>query len=107
MSERRLILAINPGSGSTKVGLFETSGGGEVRERLNLTVEHDEGELRGAASIQDQLAFRRDAVAAALDREEVPLDELAAVVGRGGLLPPLPGGTYGVNEAMIEELRRA
>jgi butyrate kinase len=107
MEGARLVAAVNPGSASTKIGLFEAAEDGTVAERLVELVEHPEEALLGAARIWDQLPMRAAALGEALARAGVEAGELAAAVGRGGLLPPLPGGTYGVSEAMIEDLRRA
>lgn len=106
MDTRRLVAAVNPGSSSTKFGLFEAFGDGAVEPRHLESVEHPEESLRGA-SIWVQLPMRETALAEALARSGARPEDLAAVVGRGGLLPPLPGGTYEVSGAMIEELQRA
>ncbi|MDY0061511.1 MAG: butyrate kinase [Myxococcota bacterium] len=100
MSE--LILVINPGSTSTKVGLFQD---GAARNEENLT--HEAEELRPDRPVFEQLPLRLAAVRELLVRWGVAVGELAAVVGRGGLLPPLPGGTYQVDTDMLDRLARA
>ncbi|UGS36152.1 butyrate kinase [Capillimicrobium parvum] len=95
-----LILAVNPGSSSTKVALF--AGG---RELAAVAVGHDQAQLdafRGRP-ILDQLPMRAAAIRAWLETQP---GVLAAVVGRGGLLPPLASGTYRVDAAMLELLER-
>jgi len=96
------ILAINPGSTSTKFALYA----GE-RPVLVKNFRHSDAELapfRGRP-VLDQHEFRAAQIEAALDEaSSVALD---AVVGRGGLLPPLGSGTYEVNQAMLDELRAA
>ncbi len=95
------ILAINPGSTSTKIAWF--SGG----ERLwQETVNHDPEEISSFARVADQYAFRMKTIEDASRTHGSDLDTLDAVVGRGGLLDPIPGGTYGVDEDLISDLRR-
>ena len=98
MSHR--ILAINPGSVSTKACIFE-----DEQLVAEVEVQHDKAELSGFAHVLEQFTCRRVAVEQALGLDlEKPLD---AVVGRGGLLRPLPGGVYAIGPAMIEDLRLA
>lgn len=98
------ILAIDPGSTSTKVGLF-------VAEQpvFRKTINHSDEEMAQFRQrpILDQQQFRREQVETALTGAPDSLRELHAVVGRGGLLPPLPSGTYLVSEVMLDELRLA
>lgn len=94
------ILTLNPGSTSTKVALFE-----DETELWSDTQRYDADLVRTFANIMDQESFRLDAVRQALARHETPVSSLDAVVGRGGLLKPIPGGTYSVNPAMIEDLK--
>jgi len=94
------ILTINPGSTSTKVALYE----GELPLFME-TIHHSAEELAAFARIADQYAFRRDAVLGLLERHGIRLDSLDAVVGRGGILGPMPSGTYLVNQYMLDELR--
>ncbi len=94
------ILAINPGSTSTKVAVFD----GEEAAFVE-TVAHRAADLAAYARIADQYPLRRDAVLLCLARHGLEPTALAAVVGRGGLLRPVPGGTYRVNARMLEELR--
>ena len=100
------ILAINPGSTSTKIACF--SGGSGVRGDIALEMEaaltHSAVELERYSGMSEQLPFRREAVLSALADADLPLASLDAVVGRGGLIHPIPGGTYAVNDAMIADL---
>ena len=91
------ILAINPGSTSTKLAVFqdETLFAAE-------TLRHDPSVL--APVITDQFEYRVSHVSQWLDSIQVR-DKLGAVVGRGGLLKPIPGGAYTVNDAMLEDLK--
>lgn len=92
------ILAINPGSTSTKAVLFED--GAPLR---TVEITHPAAELARHATVMDQLEFRLAGVRGELG-EPGPLD---AVVGRGGFLAPIPGGAYAVGEAMLGDLRQA
>jgi len=94
------ILTINPGSTSTKVALYE-----DEHPLFVETIPHPAEEIAAFPRIADQYAFRRDAVLSLLDEQGVRLDSLDAVVGRGGILRPIPSGTYRVNERMLDELR--
>jgi butyrate kinase len=93
------ILAINPGATSTKAGLFE----GDRLLRAQ-TLRHTDEDLHAFAggSILDQLDLRHSALQAAFGDGGYD-----AVVGRGGLLEPLPGGTYLVDDEMLDDLRAA
>jgi butyrate kinase len=104
MSGEPLILAVNPGSTSTKVGLFA----GDVA-RLEQTIPHTDEELASLRDgpVLDQLPLRLQSVRDLLDERDVEPRRLDATVGRGGLLRPLAGGTYAVTDAMLEELRAA
>ncbi len=98
------ILVVNPGSTSTKVALYEMTDDGE-RLVFDETLHHSTQEIAKYPHIVDQYAFRRDAVLGLLAQQEISLDSLGAVVGRGGVLKPIPGGTYRVNETMLDEMR--
>ena len=98
------ILAINPGSTSTKMALY-------VDEHAEFVenIRHSDAEMAQfhGRPILDQQQFRSAQIEAALTEAGHNVGELDAVVGRGGLLPALPSGTYVVNEEMLEELRLA
>jgi butyrate kinase len=94
------ILTINPGSTSTKVALFE-----DERPVFVETIHHSSTELSAFDRIADQYSFRHKTIATLLQEKGVDLATLDAVVGRGGLLRPIPSGTYRVNEKMLAELR--
>jgi butyrate kinase len=102
------VLAINPGSGSTKIGWYEVQGG-TVTERFRRAVVHDDAELAPfrARPILDQLEVRLEAIRATLEAEGADPGGLRATVGRGGLLRPLASGTYAVSPGMLADLRAA
>jgi butyrate kinase len=97
-----LVLAINPGAGSTKLALYRGA-----RAEREVRLDHPELMARPLARIWDERAPRLAAVRAFLAEGGVARGALAAVVGRGGLLPPLPAGTVVVDEAMLRDLERA
>lgn len=94
-----LLLAVNPGAGSTKLGLFRGTSPVAVE-----TLRHPPGAL-SSPRMADQLPMRLAAVREFL-RRAAPGVRLAAVVGRGGLLGPVPAGTLRATPAMAEELLR-
>lgn len=94
------VLAINPGSTSTKVGLFE--GEGCV---FSENLAHAADRLAAFPTISDQLPYRRDAILAMLSNHGVELSSIDAFVGRGGGLMSLPGGTYAVCGTMLGHAR--
>ena len=87
------VLAINPGSTSTKVALFE----GE-RELWNITQRYDVNTLKAFPNVMAQEDFRLSEIELVLKQQNTALEEVDAFVGRGGVLRPIPGGTYAVNE---------
>lgn len=95
------ILVINPGSTSTKIGVYD-----DDLLVMEDTLRHSNEELAHFPSISDQYAFRKDMILHSLERGGITLDTLDAVCGRGGLLRPISGGTYKVNEIMIEDLKK-
>ncbi|MCK9239304.1 butyrate kinase [Desulfocurvus sp.] len=96
------VLAINPGGTSTKIAAFEGS-----EELFSRNVQHPQELVNGFPSVVAQGPFRREAILDALREAGLALDGFACVVGRGGLLKRLPGGTYRVSPPMLEDLRAA
>lgn len=92
-----VVFVINPGSTSTKIGLFGREGAIRVQN-----IDHAGTPLSKMASISEQLPIRQEVVAKTLKSWLID-ENLVAVVGRGGLLKPLRGGIYRVNQAMIED----
>ncbi|NLW16250.1 MAG: butyrate kinase [Firmicutes bacterium] len=102
MSASQYILAINPGSTSTRLALFKNSQWLELWYGANI--QHSTAELARFTHISDQYQFRLQSVESFLAHNGEP--QLAAVVGRGGLLKPIPSGTYLVDEAMVADLQK-
>ncbi len=96
------ILAINPGATSTKYGVFE----GE-KILFKRTLEHQGSDLGKYRRVFDQYEYRLRLILEGLEQEGIALTSLQGVVGRGGLLKPLQGGTYLVNQLMVEDLEKA
>jgi butyrate kinase len=96
------VLAINPGSTSTKIAVYE----GE-QERFVREIQHTPDELAPFAGrrITDQYDFRKRAVLQALAEHGLAASDLDAVCGRGGLLRPIPHGTYRVGQEILADLR--
>ncbi len=94
------VLAINPGSTSTKIAWF-TDG----REVWRETVRHDPEALGVFPSVAEQFQFRLDTIAEAVASKGCSFDTLSAVAGRGGLVEPIPGGTYAVDDVLLKRLR--
>lgn len=98
----RKILAINPGSTSTKISLFE--GGTCLWKKV---IEHSEEELSAFISINEQYPYRKMKIIETFEQYGLTLDSLEAIVGRGGILSPLQSGTFLVDEYMLHSLRNA
>ncbi len=100
-SEKHKILAINPGSTSTKVGAFLNE-----ESILDETLSHSNEKIDTFEDIWSQLKFRREAILNLLKESDIAVESLDAVVGRGGLLKSLKGGTYRVNKSMLKDARK-
>ncbi len=94
------VLVINPGSTSTKIAVFE-DGKGSV---YDCTVRHNAIELEKFDKIVDQFEFRKKYIHEALDAAGISMKDLNIIVGRGGLMRPLQGGTYAINQKMLDDL---
>lgn len=94
------ILSINPGSTSTKIALYE-----DEQQIFSENIEYNHGELDGYNEILDQLDYRTETLKAVLDKHGVNCEELAGVVGRGGLFPNMKAGGYRVTEALKDVVR--
>ena len=98
MADVYKILAVNPGSTSTKIALFENE---EIIFNKNVT--HEASKLEEFPAVQDQLGFRKEEVEAAVKEAGVDLADIDIFVGRGGGLHPLPGGTYVVDDILLRD----
>ncbi len=100
MSGNDLILVINPGSTSTKIALFN-----KENPIITDNLFHSLEEINKYDSIYEQKGMREKIIMKWLEEKGVDLNKLVAIVGRGGLLRPMPGGTYKVTKKMLEDLK--
>ncbi len=92
-------LIINPGSTSTKIGVFE-----DETLLFEETLRHATEEIAKYDSVVAQKDFRKEVITKLLKEKNFDMHSLDVVVGRGGLLKPIPGGTYAVTDEMIKDL---
>ena len=93
-------LIINPGSTSTKLGIFE-----DETLMMDETLRHPTEEIQKYPTIIDQMDFRKDIIMNFLKEKDIDIKSFNVIVGRGGLVKPIPGGTYEVNDALIKDLK--
>lgn len=93
-------LIINPGSTSTKLGVFE-----DETLLFEETLRHSTEEIASYESIFAQKDFRKNIILDFLKNKGVDLKEFNVIVGRGGMLKPIPGGTYAVTDDLLEDLK--
>lgn len=93
-------LIINPGSTSTKIGVFE-----DETLLFEKTLRHSTEEIAKYASIVDQKDFRKEIITACLAENDCDINSLNMIVGRGGMLKAIPGGTYEVTDALLADLK--
>ncbi len=95
----QLILAINPGSTSTKIAVYDN------RKQIFLTnIKHAQETIHQFEKIPDQFEFRKNTITEELTKNDIDIKKINIVVGRGGLLKPIAGGVYKVNEKMIYDI---
>lgn len=93
------IIAINPGSTSTKIAVYDDESPVLVKNIVHTAEELDQFER-----ITDQFEYRKDLILKVLEEADIRMDLVRAVVGRGGLVKPIPSGVYAVNERLKEDL---
>lgn len=96
------ILVINPGSTSTKLAIFEDS-----RLISEKTLRHSIEEINSFSTVYEQKDFRKKIILDFLNSQSIKLEAFSAIIGRGGLLRPIPGGTYRVTREMLSDLKAA
>lgn len=96
------VLAINPGSTSTKIAVYENE-----NSILETNIKHSNEELAKYKNIADQFQYRKDLIYKTLKESGVDMDSIQAIVGRGGLVNPIESGVYEVNEALKRDLRNS
>lgn len=93
------ILAINPGSTSTKIAVYQNT-----KPLFVINIKHSTKELKSFKKITDQYNFRKEIILSQLKEADIDLEKIKAVVGRGGLVKPIASGVYAVNEKMKHDL---
>ncbi len=101
MSDTFRILAINPGSTSTKISVFENE-----REVWTTKLTHSKEELSKYDHIFDQYDFRKSIILSELQEAGFDISAFDAIVGRGGVVYPVEGGTYSVDDRLLEDLHK-
>ena len=100
MITKKFTLVINPGATSTKASVYE----GET-EVFTENIKHSIEEIQSFKEVADQFDYRKNAILEMLAKHGVSTEEIAIVVGRGGLTRPCESGVYRVNELMKQECR--
>lgn len=96
------LLIINPGSTSTKIGIYENA-----KEVKTFTLSHEASVIEKFSRVFDQYEWRKEEIKRLLKENVINLDTFDAFVGRGGLLKPVKSGTYRVNEAMLQDIGKS
>ena len=96
-----LILIINPGSTSTKIAIYSMKAEKCIKED---EINHNKEQMSQFKHLMDQKSFRKEHILNFLKKNGIVLDEFACVIGRGGLLHPIEGGIYDVNDRLLEDL---
>lgn len=94
------ILAINPGSTSTKIAIYE-----DENEIVVKTLNHTLDEIEKYDKVIDQFQMREEVVLKFLEENGFDINSFDAIVARGGMLPPVKAGAYKVNDVMVDRLR--
>ena len=94
------ILSINPGSTSTKIAIFD-----DLTPLLVEVLKHKSEEIAKFSDILSQYEFRQNIILNFFESKNIKLSDIDAIVGRGGLLKPISGGVYKVNEKMINDIK--
>jgi len=94
------ILAINPGSTSTKIAVFDN-----VRQVFIKNIKHSVEELRKYEHLADQFEFRMSTILEELRKANIDLPSIHCIMGRGGLIKPIESGVYEVNDLLLRDLK--
>lgn len=96
------ILVINPGGTSTKIAVFE-----DKKQLFKENILHSAEDLFPFAHVYDQFSYRKKLILDSILKAGFDIKTFSCVVGRGGLMDPIPGGTYSVNDRMVEDMKNA
>ncbi len=94
------ILAINPGSTSTKIAIYLNN-----KPVFLKNIQHHIDEITSFKKISDQYQYRKQIILNELESSNIETEKIEAVIGRGGLVKPIVSGVYAVNEKLKEDLR--
>ena len=94
------ILVINPGSTSTKVGVFIND-----KAIFLKTISHPVNELSQFKTITDQFNYRKNAIISELEKGKIDIKLIKAIIGRGGIVKPIESGIYEINENLLRDLK--
>ena len=97
----KLILVLNPGSTSTKLGIFK-----DTKNIKTEVLRHDPKQIAMFKNIPDQKEFRQHAILDFLKKNHYKIQDFDCIMARGGLLRPIEGGTYTINKKMVDDLYR-
>jgi butyrate kinase len=96
------ILAINPGSTSTKVAVYSNA-----KPVFLKDIKHDVNELKAYKRISDQFKYRKEIILKELKDSHIDINSINAIVGRGGLIRPIESGVYRINDTLKKDLQEA
>lgn len=102
--EKTDILAVNPGSTSTKVGVFRCQEDGQLKELFVKTINHNPNHLLEFENLEAQLPYRQEVIESILNENGYDMNQLKAVVGRGGQVYGLKSGGYAVNPKFCQDM---
>jgi butyrate kinase len=94
------ILVINPGSTSTKIAVYKNR-----QEILLINIKHPQEVLDQFQKIAEQFEYRKNKVKEVLAKAGIDINSINIIVGRGGLLKPMKGGAYKVNDNLIRDIQ--
>lgn len=97
--EKKYILAINPGSTSTKIAVYQN-----LNPLFVQNIAHHRKDLEKFKSINEQYEYRKKTILKTLAEKKIDVTKLSAVVARGGLMKPIEGGVYAINQRMVDDL---
>lgn len=100
MVEKHRLLVLNPGSTSTKIAVFDDN---EIV--FQETIRHSVEELSKYKKIFDQYEYRKNIILNTLAKNDIDINSFTAIIGRGGVLKPIEGGTYRIGEKMLLDLK--
>ena len=101
MEKSFYLLVINPGSTSTKIAVFD-----QMQQVFLKNIKHSTEQLSVFGSIADQYDFRKNTILDELKNNNINLEDIAVVMGRGGLVKPLTSGVYKVKQGCSEDWMR-